>query len=139
MIDPYKRRQSDLSIYDLFPDRMDGKCACGCEMDLPKGRKRWASKKCKSLAYTHHSIVFGDVQVIRMELRKRDHDICAHCGEVAANWEADHIKPVAMGGGGCGLDNFQTLCLECHKAKTSEFLSNRVRQHLPTMTEYFCM
>lgn len=34
-------------------------------------------------------------------------------------WEADHILPVAEGGGGCGLENYQTLCLWCHKEKSA--------------------
>lgn len=34
-------------------------------------------------------------------------------------WEVDHIVPVVEGGGECGLDNLQTLCLACHKAKTA--------------------
>lgn len=35
-------------------------------------------------------------------------------------WEADHIVPVSEGGGCCGLDNYQTLCLRCHKAETAQ-------------------
>lgn len=35
-------------------------------------------------------------------------------------WQADHIKPVAEGGGACDLDNIQTLCTPCHKRKTAE-------------------
>lgn len=35
-------------------------------------------------------------------------------------WQADHINPVAEGGGGCGLENIQTCCSPCHKAKTAE-------------------
>lgn len=35
-------------------------------------------------------------------------------------WEIDHIIPVKRGGGICGLDNFQTLCLGCHRRKTTE-------------------
>lgn len=35
-------------------------------------------------------------------------------------WDADHIQPVDEGGGTCGLDNYQTLCLLCHKKKTAE-------------------
>jgi hypothetical protein len=31
-------------------------------------------------------------------------------------WEAHHIVPISAGGGVCGLDNYQTLCLKCHKA-----------------------
>lgn len=33
-------------------------------------------------------------------------------------WEADHIVPVVEGGGGCGLNGYRTLCLECHRAET---------------------
>ena len=33
-------------------------------------------------------------------------------------WQADHITPVEHGGGMAGLDNLQTLCTPCHKAKT---------------------
>jgi 5-methylcytosine-specific restriction enzyme A len=35
-------------------------------------------------------------------------------------WEADHILPVKDGGGECGLDGYQTLCLECHRDKTAK-------------------
>lgn len=34
-------------------------------------------------------------------------------------WDADHVVPVAQGGGGCGLDNYQTLCVWCHRDKTA--------------------
>jgi 5-methylcytosine-specific restriction endonuclease McrA len=35
-------------------------------------------------------------------------------------WDADHIVPVAEGGGECDLSNIQTLCLKCHRARTAE-------------------
>ena len=35
-------------------------------------------------------------------------------------WEADHIRPVAEGGGESDLSNFQTLCVPCHAKKTKE-------------------
>jgi 5-methylcytosine-specific restriction protein A len=35
-------------------------------------------------------------------------------------WEADHIVPVAEGGGGCDLSGYRTLCLACHKAETAK-------------------
>lgn len=34
-------------------------------------------------------------------------------------WDVDHIKPVEEGGGACGLENLQTLCIWCHKKKTA--------------------
>lgn len=33
-------------------------------------------------------------------------------------WDADHIAPVAEGGGQCDLKNMRTLCLVCHRAAT---------------------
>lgn len=34
-------------------------------------------------------------------------------------WDADHIVPVAEGGGECGLENMQTVCVPCHRRKTA--------------------
>jgi 5-methylcytosine-specific restriction protein A len=33
-------------------------------------------------------------------------------------WDADHVVPVAEGGGGCELSNLRTLCLRCHASET---------------------
>jgi 5-methylcytosine-specific restriction enzyme A len=33
-------------------------------------------------------------------------------------WDADHILPVAEGGGECDLGNLRTLCLICHREQT---------------------
>ena len=41
-------------------------------------------------------------------------------------WDADHILPVAEGGGGCDLDNLRTLCLPCHREQTAD-LRRRLR------------
>jgi 5-methylcytosine-specific restriction protein A len=35
-------------------------------------------------------------------------------------WDADHIKAVVEGGGECGLDNYQTLCIWCHRQKSAQ-------------------
>lgn len=42
-------------------------------------------------------------------------------------WDADHIRPVAEGGGQCNLDNLRTLCLPCHREVTADL---RRRLHL---------
>jgi hypothetical protein len=42
-------------------------------------------------------------------------------------WDADHILPVAEGGGECDLDNLRTLCLMCHREATAE-LRRRMRR-----------
>uniref|UniRef100_A0A3B5MGC6 Zinc finger, RAN-binding domain containing 3 n=1 Tax=Xiphophorus couchianus TaxID=32473 RepID=A0A3B5MGC6_9TELE len=35
-------------------------------------------------------------------------------------WQVDHIRPVYRGGGQCSMDNLQTLCTACHKARTAQ-------------------
>ena len=35
-------------------------------------------------------------------------------------WDADHILPVAEGGGQCDLENLRTLCLPCHREATAD-------------------
>ena len=50
-------------------------------------------------------------------------------------WQADHIVPVAEGGGGCGLDNLQTLCTPCHNVET-EKLRTRLRLHGSIITSH---
>ncbi len=42
-------------------------------------------------------------------------------------WDADHILPVAEGGGECDLDNIRTLCLRCHRVVTMQ-LRERIRR-----------
>ena len=41
-------------------------------------------------------------------------------------WDADHVVPVAEGGGQCDLDNLRTLCLPCHREVTAD-LQRRLR------------
>jgi len=89
---------------------------------------------------------------VRREVKKRDKGICRLCGlnvlkahrewgrrkppaaDRAARrqwraerprWEADHIVPVADGGGECGLDNYRLLCRPCHVRVTVAWRTNR--------------
>lgn len=48
------------------------------------------------------------------QLKERGWEIGSHL------WEADHIIPVAEGGGGCGPEGYRTLCLPCHKRETAK-------------------
>lgn len=43
-------------------------------------------------------------------------------------WDADHIKPVVLGGGECGLDNYRTLCIMCHKKVTAKLRKKIARK-----------
>jgi hypothetical protein len=35
-------------------------------------------------------------------------------------WDCDHIEPVILGGGECGIENFRTLCIWCHRIETNK-------------------
>ena len=43
-------------------------------------------------------------------------------------WNADHIIEVVRGGGECGLENIQTLCIACHKRKTARLARERAEE-----------
>ena len=46
-------------------------------------------------------------------------------------WDADHIRPVAEGGGQCDLDNLRTLCIPCHREVTAELRLRLARAFAP--------
>lgn len=117
MIDHFKRYQPGLTLNDLYP-KIDGYCACGCNKLLIKPNKKWYSTDCRTNAYYNFAVVKGNNFVIREQLYLKDGGACQCCGVFSDNWQADHILPVYLGGGGLGLSNFQTLCDYCHLLKT---------------------
>jgi hypothetical protein len=40
-------------------------------------------------------------------------------GSRKSMWDADHVVPVAEGGGQCDLSNMRTLCIRCHREATA--------------------
>jgi 5-methylcytosine-specific restriction protein A len=55
--------------------------------------------------------------------------LLAHWGLKRLNrrtlWDADHVLPVAEGGGECDLENIRTLCVKCHRTATAELRKRR--------------
>lgn len=65
----------------------------------------------------------------RAELRRKSlarEPTCRHCG--APGTEADHIRPIALGGARFDLGNIQTLCGACHATKTAREAAARNRR-----------
>jgi len=118
MLDNFSRYQKRLTLECLFPTSSQNKCACGCGKELPKRRIKWYSNDCRRQALNIFYIVKGDTSVIRQNLYRLDRGYCRNCGVYSNDWHADHVIPVFKGGGACGLENFQTLCVDCHKYKT---------------------
>src|SRR5436309_4891991 len=114
-----------------------------CNLEVPVGRRTFCSDWC-----VEEWRLRTNPGYLRERVFERDRGICAICGldcVTALNhlkrlrgtarlrarqdwklgirkslWDADHITPVAEGGGECDLSNIRTLCLRCHRACTAE-------------------
>ena len=137
-----------------------------CGLETPKGRFTFCSQWC-----VEEWKLRTDPGYLRERVLERDRGVCAQCGldtlgewrrikrsRGAARakahvewglragfrkslWDADHIVPVAEGGGECDLSNLRTLCLKCHRLATAELrkrLNDRAaaeRPHLQAGTD----
>lgn len=92
--------------------RDKGICAyCGCDtMKLQRVLAHTRNKCGDTLIFAEILKIFGisNYRGFRISLRGRKGHL----------WDADHIISVIEGGGECGLENIQTLCIPCHNAKT---------------------
>ena len=122
----------------------NGRALCRwCALEVPSRRSTFCSAWC-----VHEWRLRSDPGYLRQQVFLRDHGVCALCGidtcaayfdlkrargtrrrSLLAQWglnrlsrktlwDADHIQPVAEGGGECDLSNIRTLCLICHRRET---------------------
>lgn len=115
-----------------------------CRSEVPKGRRTFCGDVC-----VHEWKLRTNPGYLREQVFGRDQGICAQCGidtkslrsdmrklDYSARrqflkkwgikeggrkslWDADHVVPVAEGGGQCDLTNMRTLCLVCHRKATA--------------------
>ena len=136
-----------------IPRGENGRGLCRwCSLEVPRGRFTFCSQFC-----VHEWKLRTQPAYLREQVFERDRGICAACGvdtlgaarklrfargsnraSLLAHWglrrrtrktlwDADHIIPVAEGGGECDLENIRTLCLRCHRAATAQ-LRKRIRK-----------
>jgi 5-methylcytosine-specific restriction enzyme A len=129
-----------------LPKGENGRSLCRwCSLEVPPRRFTFCSEWC-----VHEWKLRTDPGYLREQVFRRDRGICALCRtdtqaayfELKRSrgpkrekllqrwglkrmsrkslWDADHIQPVAEGGGECDLLNLRTLCLICHRQKTAE-------------------
>lgn len=129
-----------------LPKGEQGRNLCRwCNLEVPRRRFTFCSGWC-----VHEWKLRTDPGYLRDQVFRRDRGVCSACGIDTQScyfelkrargakreklltrwglrklsrkslWDADHITPVAEGGGECDLDNLRTLCLICHRLKTSE-------------------
>jgi 5-methylcytosine-specific restriction endonuclease McrA len=117
-----------------------------------RGPVTWPRRTFCGDACVHEWKIRSSPWYVRQQIKKRDRGICQLCGvdvlkahrawrreqpstrdraarrawrEARPRWEADHIVPVADGGGECGLENYRLLCRGCHVATTTAWRAQR--------------
>ena len=136
-----------------LPKGPNGRSLCRrCNLEVPQGRRTFCSDVC-----VHEWRLRTDPSYLREKVFERDKGVCAKCavdtvalrrhflkldyksrhrfliewslkdGMRKSLWDADHIIPVAEGGGECDLWNMRTLCLKCHRAVT-DLLRDRLKR-----------
>ena len=55
---------------------------------------------------------------LRRRILDRDAWVCQGCGKLLGLAQVDHVVPVLKGGAVSDPGNLQTLCVDCHIAKT---------------------
>jgi 5-methylcytosine-specific restriction protein A len=123
----------------------NGRALCRyCESPVPPPKRTFCSKEC-----VHQWSLRKSSSYVRACVFRRDKGICAACKtdchklrqsghrmkyedykqfakslnmpyKRASWWDADHIVPVVEGGGECGLENYRTLCIPCHRKVTKD-------------------
>ena len=115
---------------------------CGHVITAPR-RRTFCGESC-----VHEWRIRSSPSYVRDQVWARDEGICRRCGTsvkdaerawkrqrppktdraarrawraLRPRWEADHILPVADGGGECGLENYRLLCRTCHVSITAQW------------------
>lgn len=100
-----------------------------CGGERPKGTRFYCSFECSDEGAIRASGSFA-----RHKVLQRDDAVCARCGNRGA-WEMNHIIPVSEGGGSCGLDNLETLCMACHGTESARQAAKRAEERKTTAFE----
>jgi len=138
----------------MLPKGANGRALCRwCALEVPPGRRTFCSPYC-----VHEWKLRTDPGYLREHVFARDRGVCGVCRADTealrkrfrkldyrarreflkewkvkeawrrSLWDADHVIPVAEGGGECDLANMRTLCLKCHRAVTAELWRRLVRK-----------
>ena len=148
---PNRRRRAPITPIEKD---QDGRSLCRtCHEVIPKGRRAYCSEPCHWEYMIKHSPEFAAAM-----FREKYGARCAGCGRdeeaIKRAWSAaydllagedsleylapfkpfplDHARPVADGGGSCGMENFRLLCSRCHTGITATFNRDRAARRRET-------
>lgn len=127
-VQEYAIRSSAASVRAHVYDRDKGVCAlCGLDTDAVEKR----AQELRRQKYERKEA--GWISGVRIEVPGHGEK---YIDLSRSPWQADHIVPVAEGGGACGLENYRTLCIWCHPKETGKLrrrlnAARRAQQPLP--------
>lgn len=125
-------------IAALLPKGPSGLTLCRyCKGEVQPPRRTFCNDAC-----IHEWRVRSDPSYAKLQVWIRDRGKCQACHQTPFGiystapdrrtarrhgglWAMDHVIAVEEGGGECGLENLQTLCLPCHRAKTTQHARRR--------------
>lgn len=124
-VNDYMIRSSPAIAAKLVYQRDRGVCAlCGVDAIALRRAAVAELKLAKVADRSNWHWRYAELHRLVVWFEGRDYDVRVQgwnerCS-IPALWQADHIVPVSEGGGGCGLENYRTLCLWCHAAETGK-------------------
>jgi len=101
--------------------RRAGRCV-ECGKELGHHRSPYCSRRCQ---WKFHGHYFWDSARSYVLLRDRYTCQICHGRRRARELDVDHIVEIAAGGAALEYSNLQTVCRDCHRAKTVSFLRGR--------------
>lgn len=122
-VDQWKIRNDPKTVSYLVKARDKGVCAiCGIDTIAEHARYRKAlTDHYEAVVHDRHRVSWISAETIEnLTLRDTPKPPEGFPGLSMRWWQADHIVPVVEGGGQCGLENYRTLCIPCHKRVTRE-------------------
>ena len=103
--------------------RDKGVCAkCGCDTSLIERVASYAAESYRGIGKREVYYDWSHQAIWTLFVSMGFH----HSRSVTL-WEADHVVEVVRDGDSC-LENMQTLCVPCHKAKTKQLAGDRARE-----------
>lgn len=118
-VEGFRSRCDPAQVRRLVYRRDQGICyACSLDTEAARRRLRDASDFYR---------VFGR--------HERSRELLFASSRLTPPWQADHIVPVVEGGGLCGLENYRTLCLACHKRESAALAGRLASARKPPASE----
>jgi 5-methylcytosine-specific restriction protein A len=117
-VDEFRIRSDPQFVREKLFERDHGVCRlCGVNTELLRVE---LNLKVKALGYTWRTRHDRRFMPGLRELAKQYGISAQRIRSGKGLWDADHVVPVVEGGGECGLENYRTLCIPCHKQVTAD-------------------